>query len=295
MQAETGQAFTVSEGVRVVATADPESPILHRFFEGYNRAFVLPDEREELAGFEVCLAMNRSHRQAFGRTHSELVAVLEDDAGVRLGGMNFLATAILRDGMPQAAVALNYVYVDESKRRRGLLRTALQAVRQLTQAALELDPDGVPPVMFIEQNDPLRMTAEDYAVDTQHSGLDQVDRLAIWTRVGARVVDFPYVQPALSIDQAPDDGLIYTAIDYPHDAMDAGLLHDHLQSFFAISVLKGEADLPGGAATSQIAALAERKAPVPLLNMVPALDWLRAGRSTEGFAFFRDLAREAAG
>ena len=42
--------------------------------------------------------------------------------------------------------------------------------------------------------------------------------------------------------------LIYAAIDYPGDAVDAGLLHDHLESFFNISVLKGRAEPPGGAA-----------------------------------------------
>jgi GNAT superfamily N-acetyltransferase len=290
-----GYEFTLPGRVRVTASGDPASPVLKRFFEGYDRAFVLPDEREDLTGFETCLAMNRTHRHAMGRTHCELVGVLEDEDGVLLGGVNFLATRIARDGAPSAAVALNYIYVEEASRGRGLLRQALAAVRTLALTALDLDPDGASPALFIEQNDPLRLTSDEYAADTQHSGLDQVDRLAIWARVGARVVDFPYVQPALSADQHPDDGLIYAAIDYPDAAVDAGLLHDHLESFFNISVLKGEADPPGGAASSQIAALAARAAPVPLLDMAPALAWLRAGRSTEGFESFRDLAREAGG
>jgi len=287
--------FILPGGVRVTASSDPASPILQRFFEGYDRAFVLPDEREDLAGFETCLAMNRTHRHAMGRTHCEMVAVLEDEGGALLGGINFLATTIDRPATPPAAVALNYIYVEEASRGRGLLRQALTAVRMLALSALDLDPQGPPPALFIEQNDPLRLTHEEYAADTGHSGLDQVDRLAIWARVGARIVDFPYVQPALSVDQQPDDGLAYAAIAYPGEAVDAGLLHDHLQSFFAISVLKGEPDPPGGAASGQIAALAGRTTPVPLLDMVPALDWLRAGRSTEGFESFRDLAREAGG
>ena len=292
--AGSGFEFILPSGVGVRASGDPASPILKRFFEGYDRAFVLPDEREELDGFETCLALNASHDRAFGRRHRELVAVLEDPDGTLLGGINFLATAVERPGLPPAAVALNYVYVEEAARGRGLLRQALRAVSDLTQAALALDPVGPAPAVFIEQNDPLRLTAEAYAADTAHSGLDQVDRLAIWDRVGARVVDFPYVQPALSADQRPDDGLIYAAVDYPHDAVDAGFLHDHLQSFFAISVLKGEAEPPGGAAGVQIAALAARIAPVPLLSMKPALDRLRAGGG-EDFTSFRELAREAGG
>lgn len=289
------QAFTLPGGVRVTASGDPASPVLRRFFEGYDRAFVLPDEREELEGFEKCLALNATHRHAYGRTHCELVCVMEDETGVLLGGANFLATAIDRPGAPPAAVALNYIYVEEAARGRGLLRQTLSAVRTLALTALDLDAEGPPPAIFIEQNDPLRLTAEEYAEDTAHSGLDQVDRLAIWARVGARVVDFPYIQPALSADQQADDGLIYAAVDYPDEAVDAGLLHDHLESFFGISVLKGEAEVHGGEAARQIAALAGRTWPVALLPMEPALEWLRSGRPTDSLESFRDLAREAQG
>lgn len=281
-------------GISVTASDDPASSVLPRFFEGYDRAFVLPDEREELGGFVACLALNASHRRAFGRTHSELVAIFEDDTGTLLGGANFLATAIDRGrAQPPAAVALNYVYVEEAARGRGMLRLILGAVRDLARHALDLDPGGPVPAIFIEQNDPLRLTAEEYAADTAHSGTDQVDRLAIWARVGTRIVDFPYVQPALSAAQQADDGLIYAAVDYPGDAVDVGLLHDHLESFFAISVRKGAAEAPGGVAAAQLAELAARGAPVALLPMEPALGWLRAGRPTEGFDSFRALAAAA--
>jgi len=282
-------------GVRVTASDDPASPVLTRFFSGYDRAFVLPDEREELDGFAACLALNGSHRHAYGRTHSELVAIFEDEGGTLLGGANFLATAIDRGAaLPPAAVALNYVYVEEAARGRGMLRVILGAVRTLALLALGLDPAGPAPAVFIEQNDPLRLTAEEYAADTAHSGTDQVDRLAIWARVGTRIVDFPYVQPALSAGQQADDGLIYAAVDYPGDAVDAGLLHDHLESFFGISVRKGEDEAPGGVAAAQLAALASRGAPVALLPMEPAIAWLRAGRRTAGHDGFRALTAAAA-
>jgi GNAT superfamily N-acetyltransferase len=287
--------FALSDGLHVSATTDPASPLLTRFFEGYDRAFVLPDEREELDGFVACLALNQTHRHAFGRTHSELVAVIEDDAGTLLAGANFLATAIARGaGVPSAAIALNYVYVEEAARGRGLLRKALEAVRLLAASALGLDPEAGTPAIFIEQNDPLRMTAEQYAADTAHSGIDQIDRLAIWARMGARIVDFPYIQPPLSAQQNPDDSLVYAAVTYPGEAVDAGLLHDHLQSFFSISVLKGHAEPPGGVATSQLQALIDGPRHVPLLAMEPALVRLRA-KDAGNHGSLRDLAREAAG
>ena len=182
----------LGSGVRALASADLESSILTRFFEGYDRAFVLPDEREDLAGFRKCLALNRTHRRAFGRTHCELVAVLEDEGGARLGGINFLATAVNRPSAPDIAVALNYVYVEEAARGRGLLRLALSAVRRLATQALDAGANAQTAV-FIEQNDPLRLTPEEAAADTLRSGLDQVDRLAIWARMGAEVVDLSLI------------------------------------------------------------------------------------------------------
>jgi GNAT superfamily N-acetyltransferase len=281
----------LADGVRALATEDPGSPVLTRFFAGYDRAFVLPDEREELEGFEACLALNGAYRHAFGRVHSELVAVFEDADGTLLGGANFLATAIDRGAqLPPAAIALNYVYVEPASRGRGMLRKILAAVRLLSLMALDLDREGTAPAIFIEQNDPLRLTAAEYAADTAHSGIDQVDRLAIWSRLGAKVVDFPYIQPALSASQHSDDGLIYAAVDFPGDAVDAGFLHDHLQSFFAISVLKGAQDQPGGVATRQLAALSARAHPVALLPMEPALSWLRSGKPTGEYESFRALA-----
>lgn len=280
--------------VRVIASDDPTSPILSRFFAGYDRAFILPDEREELDGFRACLALNASHRHAFGRTHSELVAIFENADGKLLGGANFLATAIDHGAkLPPATVALNYVYVDQAARGKGLLRLILGAVRELALAALGLDRGGLSPAIFIEQNDPLRLTADEYAIDTAHSGTDQIDRLAIWARMGTRVLDFPYIQPALSAGRQADDGLIYAAVDYPGHSVDAGLLHDHLQSFFGISVLKGATDVPGGVASMQLEELAKRAAPVPLLAIEPALAWLRSGREVDGFESFCALAAAA--
>lgn len=278
------------DGVRVSVTSEPRSPVLSRFFEGYDRAFILPDEREEFDGFVRCLALNETHRDAFGRRHCEVAMVFEDADGTLLGGANFLAATTAAGDT--ATVALNYVYVESAARGRGLLRRTLADVRRTALTMLDLAADGPQPVLFIEQNDPLRLTDEAYAADSGHSGLDQVDRLSIWARVGAQVVDFPYVQPALSAEQQPDDSLIYAAIGYPGDAVPARLLHDHFQSFFGISVLKGEAEAPGGPAARQLNALATRTDPVPLLPMPPALTRLTASPRPD-FNSFRDLAREA--
>lgn len=294
ISSEQHHKFALGDGLTITASADPASDVLGRFFEGYDRAFVLPDEREELAGFQKCLALNTSYRHAFGRMHNELVMVLEGEDGQLLGGANFLATRMSgRRGFPPATVALNYLYIEDAVRGRGMLRKALVAVRRLALLALDLDPAVGQPLVFIEQNDPLRLTPAEYALDTAHSGLDQIDRLAIWSRVGARIVDFPYVQPPLSADQQPDDGLVYAAINPPGGTLDPMLLHDHLESFFRISVLKGKEEPPGGTASAQLEVLARMRDAVPILDMAPALEWLRNGRSTDGIASLANLARKA--
>lgn len=275
--------------VRVSATDRPSSPILRRFMAGYDRAFVLPNEREELAGFERCLALNGRH----GPGAREIVAIIEDGNGDALAGMNFLAVAAPNACAPvPATIALNYVFVEAPARGRGMLRSALAEVSRLTKISLNLDPGGTPPAIFIEQNDPLRLSAAAYAADTRHTGLDQVDRLAIWAQLGARIVDFDYVQPALSEAQRPDDSLVYAALGFPCDAIPADLFAHHLDRFFHLSVLKGENGPGEAVAVRQLSALRSRRAPVALLPMAGAVARLRAGDRPADCRSFRELARE---
>lgn len=245
-----------SKRIKVTSTTDPNSPILRRFFEGYDRAFILPDEREELDGFEKCLALNTTHQYAFGRTHCEQVTVFEDDAGTLLGGANFL-TVSTQDYTIPVTIALNYVYVEEAARGQGLLRKILRNVKTLALESMSIEPDATS-IIFIEQNNPDKLSPEAYAIDTAHSGLDQTDRLKIWKNVGAQIIDFDYVQPALSDEQQPDTGLLFAVIDHPYPAINTSLLGNHLESFFYFSIQKGEEIQPGSVADTQIKSVLQR-------------------------------------
>jgi GNAT superfamily N-acetyltransferase len=278
------------DGLRLRCTTSAQSPLLEHFFEGYDRAFVLPDEREEIEGFRNCLALNRTTPGMFGRYHREVILTLDDEHGALLGGANFLATGMTAVSGPPVSIALNYIFVERAARGRGLARQLVDHVSRMANLYLLGDSQNhEAPAIFIEQNDPLKLSADDYAADTAHTGLDQVDRLDIWARMGARLVDFDYIQPALSDEQESDDGLLYAALHFPGDAVPSLYLHDHLQSFFAVSVLK-EGDLEGDQeAMSQLAMLAARQAAVPLLDMRAAIGALRqnagpnAGRSFRKF------------
>lgn len=288
--------MTVGDALLVEATGDPDSPVLDRFFAGYDRAFVLPDEREELDGFRACLALNESCRHRFGRTHMELVMTVRDgEGGALLGGANFLATAMPAiPGHPPVAVALNYVFVEQAARGRGLSRCLLEAVGRLANRALGFSDEGQWPALFIEQNDPLLLSEQAYAADTARSGVDQVDRLRIWEKLGARLVDFPYVQPPLSAGQNADTSLAYAVVDFPGDRIAADFLHDHLESFFGISVLKGgdPADCPAAARQlGLLDAMAKAGEAVSLLPMRDALDRLQRDSRWPRGCPLRDYAR----
>ena len=112
---------------------------------------------------------------------------------------------------------------------------------------------------------------------TLASGIDQFDRLRIWGRLGARIVDFPYVQPPLSVAQQADNGLIYSVIGTDAPRITACLLHHHLQTFFGISVLKGAVLDAVPSAREQIANLAAKcsgNEMIALLDPLPALGTL---------------------
>ena len=112
----------------------------------------------------------------------------------------------------------------------------------------------------------------------------------VWARLGSRLVDFPYVQPALSPEQQPDDGLIYAALRYPEAALPAAWFHDHLQSVCGVAVRMG-APLEGDpVVTAQLAALAERREPVALVPGEAAIAALKADRRQGAGQNFRQFA-----
>ncbi|MEZ4386942.1 MAG: hypothetical protein R3D98_05090 [Candidatus Krumholzibacteriia bacterium] len=267
-------SFDTEDGLRIHATRRPEGPILTAFHAGYDRAFVLPDEKEDLAGFAACLALN--HDPAYTRLAGhygpfcEVCLIAEDLAtGGRIGGANLIAL----DHGGLVTANLNYVYIDPEARGTGRLDDLLAGVRH-TIGGLFVGPM----LLFIEQNDPLAMSAAAYAHDSAYTGLDQLDRLRIWARRGARVVDIPYVQPALSAAQAPDPRLVYSVLGATGTSIPACLLERHLRGFFGISVLKGAALASNEVADRQVrdlAAACAARASIDLLDPTDLLARLR--------------------
>jgi GNAT superfamily N-acetyltransferase len=266
-----------NQTLAIRTTDRSDTDIFERFFAGYDRAFVLPDEKEDREGLEACLALNHGAAHAslaasFG-PFRELCLVASGVDGAPVGGANFIAMPSAALGPSTVTANLNYIYVDGEARGRGNLRRLLEAVTE-NAAGLFEHGEGRP-LIFIEQNDPFRMSEESYERDTRAAGIDQLDRLRIWARLGARVVDFPYVQPALSEEQGADDTLIYSVLGSPGPLLDPAILHGHLRRFFGISVLKGARLEADDAAVSQLNRLQEMMADghsIALLDPAPLLD-----------------------
>ena len=263
--------------------------VFEEFFAAYDKSFVLDNEKEGFSGFVECLALNDGDGyQALCARYGpfrEFVVVVRNQTGAVLGGVNFI-TFPLADtdgGGRLLSLNLNYIFVVPSQRRQGVFRTIVGDLPSLALALFKhTNARDIPPAWdgehrsptiytFIEQNDPYRMTPEDYALDTQATGVDQLARIAMWARQGAKIIDFPYVQPALTPDQEADPNLVYAVLGAKGSSLPPQLLSQHLERFFGISVLKGR-DLKGNPDALQqlerLGVLQSGGARVGLLGMV---------------------------
>lgn len=271
----------------IEATDRADDGVLDAFYAAYDKAFVLANEKEAFEGFRDCLALNNgaAHRHLRARygPFRELLMLARDAGGEVVGGANLIVIqqpAAAAHGIAHT-VNLNYLFVAPAQRGSGRSRALLAACRRLASATAaawgtSANANGL---FFLEINDPFRLTPEQYRLDSDHAGIDQVARLAYWARMGATLLDWPYVQPALSAGQQDDCTLAYSVLDAGADRLPAALVLWHLERFFAISVLKG-ADLPSSpSAWQQVRALqglAAAGATLPLLDFGAAIETLRA-------------------
>jgi GNAT superfamily N-acetyltransferase len=269
------------------ATDRADDGVLDAFFAAYDKAFVLANEKEEIGGFRDCLALNAgaTHQRLRARygPFREVVLVARGDAGSIVGGANFIVIQHAADAGHGIgfSVNLNYLFVAPEQRGKSRSRTLLAACRRLARTiADEWRKDTASRgLFFLEINDPFRLTPEQYKLDSDHAGIDQVARLAYWARMGTKVLDWPYVQPALSAEQQDDLTLTLGVLDADRGDLPASLLQWHLERFFAVSVLKG-APLHGSASAQRQVQRLQRAASggygVALLELTAALEQLPA-------------------
>jgi len=291
-----GATLTLKTGCGLVlkASTGADDGVLDDFYADYDRAFILSSEKEGYEGFVRCLGLNAGRTYEalaarFGAFCEYVLTVSDVGTGARIGGANLIAYPISSSAADAVlAINLNYVFINAASRRHGYFRRLIQDLPLATHNLLwamhsaELSASwagagGVPPTfMFIEQNDPLRMSAEDYARDTDLTGLDQLARIGIWARLGAKIIDFDYVQPALSSAQSPDENLVLAVLGASGAVLSPCVLYQHLLRFFAISVLKGGDPLTDPTAGPQLAELQRLCEEGRQVNLLEAVNLARA-------------------
>lgn len=200
---------------------DTEASGFEKLYALYRSVFPDPDEAEDLPGIRASLSLvgDAELTERYGRFEEYWIAALEK--GEVAGGVNFTAF----EGSRSAHI--NYLFTSEGSRGRGIGSALLEKVREISGADL----------IFCEQNDPSLMTPEQMAADYAAAGISPEERMDWWRRRGFGKLDIRYVQPPLSPEKEPAEGMSLNVC--PSDSPVPGIVvSEHLRRFFYISVLK---------------------------------------------------------
>lgn len=185
-----------NEITRRELTSRPEDlALLGRFYTSlYVAEFPDPDERESLENMERYLRLKSEGW--YGQNNYHILIMNAGDDLVAASISDYLADA--------NAGVIEFLVVALPWRRRGIGGKML-AWTEETLAADAHRHSGKPlACIAAEMNNPFRE-------GTVADNLDPFDRAVIWTKWDYRVIDFPYVQPALSENQQPVTHLVLTA------------------------------------------------------------------------------------
>lgn len=260
----------VSGGLSWTAT-NYNAGLLDRFYIKYDKIFTIEDEKETMAGFSTLLELQHDKRamalSKYG-AYEEWFVVFQHQ-GVDIGGMNFSIIQVRGDMGTGPAVGIHssYAFLDPSHRGKGYSKVMFRVVREIAARY-----QGRQFVLF-EMNDALRMPGPQLKRDMNSSGLHPVDRWAVSASWGAKVLCFPYIQPALSGTGKPEDGLVLFCME--GEPLSAIHLHQHLETFFNLSVLKGADCRLIPEAEEQLAFCRQLPGPVPAACLKPHLQELR--------------------
>lgn len=228
--------------------APADTGAFEKLYAIYASLFPLPDEREPPEAFLEIEALNgRADIQArHGPWREYVTGIRESREGPLVGGNIFGVTtspAHVAFGC-QASIHSIYIFLVSTARGRGAVADARRYMqsRALTTFGLDAGMGKIPPLIFLEVNNPTRMTLQEIEDDTASSGFDPYQRYGFWKRNGYAPLDLRYVQPPLRSGASPVRYLDLFCTEGA-DAIPAELIAAHLRAFISISVLKGRAAL----------------------------------------------------
>jgi hypothetical protein len=214
-------------------------------YEIYAELFPLPDEREPPEAFLEIAALNTNAemQRAFGPWREIVASIRPWQGGPIIGGHVFGVTtsrAHLAYGC-MASVQAMYTFLEPASRGRASISEMRAYLEAEALRVFGFAAGTLPPLIFFEVNNPLRMTEAEIEEDTKRAGISPFQRYLFWKRKGFRPLDFAYVQPRLRHDAEPVRYLDLFCSAPRGARIPAALLKQHLAAFVSISVLKGAA------------------------------------------------------
>lgn len=234
----------------------------------YERLFPLSDEREPPEAFLQILALNDDAdvQRRFGPWREIVAAVRVGADGPVVGGHVFGVTTSGAHAAYGCGASVQgiYTFFDASVRGRTPILEIKRYFQDQALRAFGLTRVMRAPLVFLEVNNPLRMSAAEIAEDTARSGIDPHRRYVFWQRCGLRPLRLPYVQPRLRPDAQPVRCLdLFCSADGPD--VPAAVVAQHLRAFVSVSVLKG-ADARTDADFAPLAAWLDVQTAVAFVN-----------------------------
>ncbi|MCH8004253.1 MAG: GNAT family N-acetyltransferase [Nanoarchaeota archaeon] len=230
----------------------PDDPNFSKVYDLYSRVFTLEQEMEPEEGLKQVLELNTEPKfgNLYGPMKEQWLVMSHPLIDKVIGASNI--SMYLFDDLSSRTVGTmheTYVMVAPEYRRIGIGSLLLKRNSELLMdfwLENEQDAPFANPNMYVfnEQNDPLRMTVEEYIADTKSSGIDQCDRLIWWQRRNYGELEFNYVQPPLDENSDPCYFLTLN-IRTNQDYVPSSLVLMHLQRFVHFSVLKGKDPMEG--------------------------------------------------
>jgi hypothetical protein len=227
--------------------APADSDVFEKLYAIYADLFPLEDEREPPEAFVEIAALNADAdiQARYGPWREIVTGIRESERGPLVGGNIFGVTTSpfhLAFGC-QASVQCIYIFLVREARGRGAVADARAYMQSRALAALGFEAGNgkMPPLIFLEANNPMRMTAAEIEEDTLSSGINPYQRYGFWKRNGYAPLDFAYVEPPLRPDASAVRYLDLFCTRGTADAIPAELIAAHLSAFVSISVLKGRA------------------------------------------------------
>jgi GNAT superfamily N-acetyltransferase len=212
-----------------------DEPLLDTFYHAlYLPAFPMPSEREDPAVWRTYL-WSPERDTLPSEMHCLLAGsgLLQPTDRVVCGGLIFVIFTHSKSSL------VTYIVVDASRRRLGLGQRLFRAALEMLDRRAE-GTGGPRGLVFAEVNNPIKIRPEQDVIDPWR-------RLAFFERLGGRIVDIPYVQPALGAGQERGRDLLLLAFPGPRQSLEwlpSSAVAAFLVEFYAaLGVSPSDADL----------------------------------------------------